>query len=90
MCSKLYCNVSSTMLNFYLVIVLRFSNEVSSTSNTPIQIALIPLIQYISSMVSSYFLSAFFNKFSKTAIITFATLLSFMTSLSLYIINVSN
>lgn len=33
---RLYCNVSSTMLNFYLVTVLKFATEDQLSNKTPI------------------------------------------------------
>jgi hypothetical protein len=51
--ARLYCNVTASLTNFYLVYVLEYSTEDEIAKKTPIQVAIIPLLLYLSSVGAS-------------------------------------
>ncbi len=46
----MYCNIIATMLQFYIIYVLKFASE---ETKTPMEVALIPLLLYITSTAVS-------------------------------------
>ncbi|EGR32150.1 major facilitator superfamily protein, putative [Ichthyophthirius multifiliis] len=80
---RLYCNIISTMLNFFMVYVLQIASEQELADKTPIEIALIPLLLYISSVVVSSLLDLIYQAIGKKKAFTFGTFLMLISSLSL-------
>lgn len=67
---RLYCNVSSTMLSFYIANVLEFTDAEAETFIVPMEVALIPLSLYILSVLTSALLSYMYDWFGKKITIT--------------------
>jgi hypothetical protein len=65
---RLYCNVCSTLLTFYLITVLDFQKK--DSIKTPIQIALVPLSLYLMSVLTSSFLDKLYGFFGKKITLT--------------------
>lgn len=50
---RLYCNVLATLINFYLIYVLEIVTEEELAQKVPVQVALIPLLLFLSSVTAS-------------------------------------
>lgn len=86
---RLYCNVLSSLINFYLCIVLDFATVDQLANKTPIQVALIPLILYISSTMVSSQLNYFYKLFGRKGTFIIGAVLAGISAASLALITVS-
>ena len=84
----IYCIVQSLMLSFYLVLVLEFKNE--EIDKTPIEVALIPLILYICSVLVSFMIDRIFKIIGKKSTFTIGIVLSLCNSAILSFIDVDS
>ncbi|CAD8120093.1 unnamed protein product [Paramecium sonneborni] len=87
---RLYCNVSSTMISFYIASVLKFTDPDSEDVKVPIQVALIPLSLYIMSVLTSASLSKFYQLLGKKITLTIGTVLCLISSSILIFLNEDN
>ncbi|CAD8107300.1 unnamed protein product [Paramecium primaurelia] len=87
---RLYCNVSSTMISFYIASVLKFTDPDSEEVKVPIQVALIPLSLYIMSVLTSASLSKFYQVLGKKVTLTVGTILCLLSSSTLIFLNEKN
>ncbi len=66
---RLYSNLFGTLQSFYLVFVLNLGDQ--NPKRIPFVVALIPLLVYLSSVLTSFNLSKFYEKFGrKTALMS--------------------
>lgn len=87
---RLYCNVSSTMINFYIAGVLEFTDIHSDEVKVPYQVALIPLSLYLMSVITSAVLSYLYKVFGKKITLTIGTVLCLITSAALIFLTPDN
>ncbi|CAD8115390.1 unnamed protein product [Paramecium sonneborni] len=87
---RLYCNVSSTMISFYIASVLKFTDPNDEEVKVPIQVALIPLSLYIMSVLTSASLSKFYQLLGKKVTLTIGTILCLLSSSVLIFLNEDN
>ena len=62
---RLYTNIFGSFLPFYLTAVLKLGTEDEGSNQVPFTVALVPLIVYITSVASSFFLNKFYSKFGR-------------------------
>lgn len=68
---RLYSNLFGSLLSFYLLYVLGLGGGNNNPNSIPFIVALIPLLIYLSSVLTSFGLSKFYSKFGrKTALMT--------------------
>lgn len=77
---RLYCNMSSTMLTFYLADVLKFQEDTDHDHDIddikpPIQLALVPLSLYLFSVITSSMLSRVYGLLGKPWTLTIGMVL---------------
>lgn len=66
---RLYSNLMGSLLSFYLLYVLGLGDK--NPDKIPFIVALIPLLIYLSSVITSFALSRFYEKFGrKSALMT--------------------
>lgn len=82
---RLYCNIISTMLNFYMVYVLKIAND-STVASTPIEIALIPLLLFVSSVIVSSVLDVLYGSIGKRKTFCVGVILMCISSLMLSLV----
>ena len=80
---RLYCNVVSTMLNFFMVYVLQIATKEEIANKTPIEIALIPLLLFVSSVIMSSSLDTCYEKIGKRRTFSIGGVFMVITSISL-------
>lgn len=80
---RLYCNVISTMLNFFMVYVLKIATQQEIAHKTPIEIALIPLLLFISSVIMSSSLDSLYELIGKRKTFSIGGVFMVLTSISL-------
>ncbi|EAR84718.2 MFS transporter (macronuclear) [Tetrahymena thermophila SB210] len=85
---RLYCNIISTMINFYLVYVLRIATEEEISDSTPMEIALIPLLLFISSVLMSSTLDQLYQKIGKRKVFSIGAVLMIVSSTFLTFVDV--
>ncbi|KAL4509928.1 hypothetical protein ABPG72_010121 [Tetrahymena utriculariae] len=85
---RLYCNIISTMINFYLVYVLRIATEEEISDSTPTEIALIPLLLFISSVLMSSTLDQLYQKIGKRKVFSIGAILMVVSSTFLTFVDV--
>lgn len=93
MCCRLFCNVISSLMNFYMIYVLRISSTSSSStddgsaSQTPMEIALIPLLMFLSSVVMSSILDKCYSNLGKRRTFSIGGILMTISCASLSLIS---
>lgn len=88
MLARLGNNVSSSMMPFYLTTVLAFggvSNPSDATKHTPWELALIPLIQYVGSVITSWVLERAGRKYSRKLVYSLGAVITVCGSLPLFV-----
>lgn len=77
---RLYTNIFGTFLPFYLIGVLKLGfDEETSDTVVPFTVALVPLIVYLFSVLSSFFLNKFYNKFGRKAALSTGTIIAVLS-----------
>ena len=87
---RLYTNMFGTLLPFYLVGVLQLGIEDSSSSQVPFTVALVPLIVYMTSVVTSFGLNAFYTRFGRKMALLSGTIICVVCMGSMFFLNKSN
>ena len=81
--ARMSINVSMTLTSFYLIHVLKFHKEADEP--TPPEIASVPLVSYLSSMIFTLFYSTkyntIFNEYNRISTLMFGTLLVVISSI---------
>ena len=88
MMARLGNNVASSMMPFYLTTVLAFggvSSPEAATKRTPWELALIPLLQYVGSVATSWVLDRFGRKYPRKFIYIFGSIVTVCGSLPLFV-----
>ncbi|KAL4509371.1 hypothetical protein ABPG72_018302 [Tetrahymena utriculariae] len=77
MLARLFCNVITTMMNFYLYYVIQISGEVTEDDDVKMtfSLALVPLLLYISSVGASSILNILYQKIGRKKTYTLGVIL---------------
>lgn len=89
MCTRITVNVCSSMLQFYLVNVLKVAKE-DATEATPPELAFIPITLYASSVVASWKLCTFYKLLGKKVVYTIGLAFLIISSVILMILTPAN
>ena len=84
---RLYTNIFGTFLPFYLIGVLKLGLEDETDSSVPFTVALVPLIVYLFSVLSSSRLNWFYNKFGRKAALSTGTIICVIALGSMLLLN---
>ncbi|EGR32497.1 major facilitator superfamily protein, putative [Ichthyophthirius multifiliis] len=81
--TRLFCNVISTMLNFYLIYVIKVIKNDNKSFNLPFQLVLISLLLYNSSVFASFFLNFLYQKIGRKQTFTLGVVLMGVSEVAL-------
>jgi hypothetical protein len=72
---RLYTNMFGTFLPFYLIGVLKLGLEDETDTSVPFTVALVPLIVYLFSVLTSSRLNWFYQKFGRKSALSTGTII---------------
>ena len=84
MCVRLNSNIFGTFLPFYLINVLKISNNDGDDQTVPFSVALVPLIIYFSSSLISPKLTALYSTIGRGKTLLLGTILEISSLIALY------
>lgn len=88
--AKLYSNVLASLINFYLVYVLDYATEEELASKTPLEVAAIPLILYVSSVAFSSVIEKLFLKIGRKKTFSLGGFFMIGSSIGLFFLTPEN
>lgn len=77
-----------TLLPFYLIGVLKLGLEDETSSTVPFTVALVPLIVYLNSVISSSQLNWFYKKFGRKMALSVGTIITCISMGSMFFLTV--
>ncbi|KAL4479870.1 hypothetical protein ABPG74_020386 [Tetrahymena malaccensis] len=92
MFARLFCNVVTTMMNFYLYYVIQISGEVTENDDVKMtfSLALVPLLLYISSVGASSILNLLYQKIGRKKTYTLGVFLMLISLIPMGFLQADN
>ena len=84
---RLCANMFGTLLPFYLIGVLNLGLSDETDTSVPFTVALVPLIVYVCSVISSLFLNKFYKKFGRKMALGVGTIITCASMWSMFLLS---
>ena len=85
---RLCANMFGTLLPFYLIGVLQLGLDDETSATVPFTVALVPLIVYLFSVVSSARLNWFYKKFGRKMALSVGTIITCISMGSMFLLTI--